>query len=128
MHLLGMKETCLSPPPSMEREEKMRSWVCRMVCHLQLPGAPPRLSEGQMVPLVVVKVCASSQHCSSLPPLCYVILRYINGVKGNYFQKRACSCNFSQDCEGNTACMTLFCLSACLSGSCSLQCTQELKM
>lgn len=90
-----MKETWPPPPASMGHEEKMRRWVCRMVCYLQLPGAPPRLSEGQMVPFVVVKACASSQHCSSLPSLRYVILRYINGVKGNYFQRRAGSCNFS---------------------------------
>lgn len=36
--------------------------------------------------------------------------------------------NISQDCKGNAARMTLFCMCACLSGSFSLQCTQKLKM
>lgn len=33
----------------------------------------------------------------------YIVLRYINSVKGNSFQRRVCSCNFSQNCEGNSS-------------------------
>lgn len=58
----------------------------------------------------------------------YIVLRYINSVKGNSFQKRVCSFNFSQNCEGNTVCMTLICMCACLSSSCCLQHPQELKL
>lgn len=106
----------------------MRTGVCGGVRDLQLPGAPPRVREEQMVPLGVVKACARSQRCSSLPSSRYITLRYINSVKGNSFQRRVCLCSFSRDCEGNTARVTLLCMCACLSGSCSLQCTRELKM
>lgn len=104
------------------RRRRKRGYVvwCVTSSSLELPA---RVRERQLVPVGVVKACASSQRCSSLPALRYVILRYINSVKGNSFQRRVCLRNFSRDCEGNTACMILLCMCACLSGSCSLQCT-----
>lgn len=56
----------------------------------------------------------------------HVVLRYINSVKENSFQRRACSYNFSQNCEENTVGMTLVCMCACLSSSFCLQHTQDL--
>lgn len=38
--LQDKKETCPSPPASTECKQKMRSGICDVVCHLQLPGAP----------------------------------------------------------------------------------------
>lgn len=55
----------------------------------------------------------------------YVVLRYINSAKGNSFQRRVCSCNFSQNSEENTVCMTLVRMCASLSTSFCLQRTQE---
>lgn len=56
----------------------------------------------------------------------YVVFRYTNSVRGNSFQSRVCSCNFSQNCEENTVRITLVCMCACLSSSFCRQHTQEI--
>lgn len=75
------KEPCPSPPASTECKQKMRSGLCDVVCHIQLPGAPFRVRRENGA---CWKWCAGNIHKPpALQP--YIVLSCINSVKGNSF-------------------------------------------